>query len=441
MLEPESPVPLGAAGPDQSNEGPVTDRYIVVFAQRSEGDVEAMLRSASLNNVASSKDFSDGIIDFAQTEAADATIFSELSIAVVSADPSQMSAMQTSSGGAVLSISRELIHHIMPDETTGYIVGYADGIADLKARLERDASNERTNGFGSRSATNGSFADAATATWGLQATRVGSSPFSAVGIKVAVLDTGFDATHPDFGGRCITTASFVSGESSQDGHGHGTHCIGTACGPKTPSVGPRYGIAHEAEIFVGKVLSNAGSGADTGILAGMNWAILNGCQVVSMSLGADVPRVHPPYVAAGSRALDRGTLVIAAAGNNANRPGGDFGFVGTPANSPAVIAVGALNQQLDVTSFSARTLAATRGGQVDFAGPGFQVYSSWPMPTRYRSISGTSMATPHIAGLAALWAQQTGRRGRELWATLAEEGQRLIAASVDVGGGLGLAPQ
>jgi hypothetical protein len=104
------------------------------------------------------------------------------------------------------------------------------------------------------------------------------------------------------------------------------------------------------------------------------------------------------------------------------------------------MAVGALEQSLGMAFFSARSGAA-RGGQVDIAGPGFQVYSSWPMPTRYKSISGTSMATPHVAGIAALWSELTGYRGRDLWATLAQDSQRLLQPSVDVGGGLALAPQ
>jgi subtilisin family serine protease len=289
-------------------------------------------------------------------------------------------------------------------------------------------------------ATQPLFQDTAQATWGIQATRAASSSRSGRGIKVAVLDTGFDLGHPDFVGRNVTVQSFVTGEPPQDGHGHGTHCIGTSCGPRTPSTGPRYGIAYEADIFAGKVLSNAGSGSDGGILAGINWAVANRCPVLSMSLGADVAQAHPPYSAAGQRALQRGSLIIAAAGNNADRRAGNTGFVGTPANSVEIMAVGALDMQLAMAYFSARSLPA-RGGQVDIAGPGWQVTSAWPMPTRYRTISGTSMATPHVAGVAALWAEATGRRGMELWATLCQESQRLLEPSLDVGSGLCLAPR
>lgn len=159
-----------------------------------------------------------------------------------------------------------------------------------------------------------------------------------------------------------------------------------------------------------------------------------------MSLGADVQQVHPPYTAAGKRALDQGSLIIAAAGNNADRPQNNYGFVGTPANSPHIMAVGALDQQLEPAYFSARSLPST-GGRIDLAGPGVDVYSSWLMPERYNTISGTSMATPHAAGVAALWAEATGYRGRELWTALVQDSQRLLAPSVDVGSGLVLAPQ
>ncbi len=284
-----------------------------------------------------------------------------------------------------------------------------------------------------------SYADTDEFTWGLQAVVAAHNEFTGKGIKVAVLDTGFDAQHPDFAGRSVTAKSFVEGEDASDGHGHGTHCIGTSCGPRKVQGGRGYGVASEAEIFAGKVLGSSGSGSDSSILAGIDWALENECHVISMSLGADVRTVHPPYVTAGRRALEQGTLIVAAAGNNAKRSANDPGFVGAPANSPYIMAVGALDSSLQVADFSARTIEG-RGGQVDIAGPGVNIYSSWPGAERYNTISGTSMATPHVAGVAALLAQATGYRGRELWAQLVQEARRLTQFSVDVGAGLTRAP-
>ncbi|MDQ0768024.1 subtilisin family serine protease [Pseudarthrobacter defluvii] len=440
MIDPNSfppsenlPGPVPAA--DYSG-AETTGRFIVVFA-RDAASPSSVLESAGLSNVADSRDFGDREVDVSESSGADATYFSSLGIAVVSAAPEQIGALQTTEAveNAVLSVSPELIHHVLPAGPTEYVRGYRDAVLDLDTRLNG-------NGQGTGVAappTVPIFQDTDQFTWGLQAVQAQSSQYSGRGVKVAVLDTGFDATHPDFAGRNITTRSFVQGEGPEDGHGHGTHCIGTSCGSKSPSTGPRYGVAYEADIFAGKVLGNSGSGSDAGILAGIDWALSSGCHIISMSLGADVRQIHPPYVAAGKRALDAGTLIIAAAGNNARRLQGNFGFVGTPANSPFIMAVGALDHQLDVAFFSARTLPV-RGGQVDVAGPGWQVYSSWPMPTRYRTISGTSMATPHAAGVAALWAQATGFRGRELWSSLVQDCDRLIAPSLDVGSGLVIAP-
>jgi subtilisin family serine protease len=413
-----------------------TGRQIVVFA---DDDSAIDWSGAGIDNVADSRDFSGGEIGADVLHEADATVFAELGIAVVSAEATQMAALQAgvTSGRRVLSVSPELVHHVLRESVLEYAQAYRDGVTDLAEHLLH------ANGHGTAlmaDATLPMFQDTPQATWGIQAVQATSSPRSGAGIRVAVLDTGFDTTHPDFAGRNVTTQSFVAGEEVQDGHGHGTHCIGTSCGPRTPSTGPRYGVAYEAEIFAGKVLSNAGSGSDAQILAGINWAVTNRCPVLSMSLGADVQQAHPPYSAAGARALEKGCLIIAAAGNNADRRSGNVGFVGAPANSPEIMAVGALEQQLGMAFFSARSLPA-RGGQVDIAGPGFQVTSSWPLPTRYRTISGTSMATPHVAGVAALWAEATGRRGLELWATLCQESQRLLQPSVDVGSGLCVAPQ
>lgn len=392
---------------------PTTGRFIVVFGDDVDRPAEVLGSTAGVAEVASTRDFASGMAGAEAVDSADATVFDELGVAVVSGENVDVNALAARAADAeddeIVSVWPELIHHIlqMPDTAPH---------------------------------ATSAFQDTATMTWGLQATAVATSPHSGTGIKVAVLDTGMDETHPDFAGRTIQAQSFVQGVSSaHDGHGHGTHCIGTSCGPQTPSTGPRYGIAYGAEIFVGKVLSDQGSGTDTAILNGINWAVANDCDVVSMSLGANVTQVHPAYRLAGRRALNHGTLIVAAAGNNANRPG-NVGFVGVPANSPNILAVAALDENLAVTFFSARS-NPVRGGQVDVAGPGLHVYSSWPMPTRYNTISGTSMATPHAAGIAALWAEATGGRGWRLWATLAKESQRLIEPSLDIGGGLVLAPQ
>jgi subtilisin len=237
------------------------------------------------------------------------------------------------------------------------------------------------------------------------------------------------------------TRSFVPGEQVQDGHGHGTHCIGTALGSRTPGQLPRYGIASEAQIYAGKVLSNRGSGTDSGILAGIDWAIANGCQVVSMSLGADVPWGTPysqVFEAVGARALARGTLIVAAAGNASRRESGLVNPVGHPANCPSLLAVAAIDSGGRIASFS--STSDPKGGAVDIAGPGVQVYSSWPLPTRYRTISGTSMATPHVAGIAALHSQARGLTGLQLWAGLMQTARRLQLSSADVGCGLVQAP-
>jgi subtilisin family serine protease len=415
-----------------------TGRQIVVFADSGE-DVAVDWSVAGISNVADSRDF-EGAVSADVLQEAQATVFAELGIAVVSAEAAQLGTLQTAlaSSRPVLSVSPELVHHVLRESVVEYAQAYRDGVADLAEHLlHADGAAAAALAAG---AAQPLFQDTAQATWGIQAVQATSSARSGRGIRVAVLDTGFDTAHPDFVGRNVTTQSFVAGEPPQDGHGHGTHCIGTSCGPRTPSTGPRYGIAFEADIFAGKVLSNAGSGTDAQILAGINWAVTNQCPVLSMSLGADVMQSHPPYSAAGARALQKGSLIIAAAGNNADRRVGNFGFVGAPANSVEIVAVGALEQQLGMAFFSARSLPA-RGGQVDIAGPGYQVLSSWPMPMRYRTISGTSMATPHVAGVAALWAEETGRRGLELWATLCQESQRLLQPSVDVGSGLCVAPQ
>lgn len=417
--------------PDFSGQpGETTGRYIAVFDDDEPNPLE-VLAAGGLTRVLDTRDLTGAASP--DDEPWQGTYFAQLGMAVLTAQEAQLNTLraQSTEPGRGMKLYPELIHHVLVPSTGRHRSAAAPDAAPGGAE---DGSAEPP------AEPTASFADTDQFTWGLQATGVTSSAALGAGIKVAVLDTGFDIGHPDFAGRTVVTQSFVDGEDAQDGHGHGTHCIGTSCGPRTLESGRGYGIAAEADIYAGKVLGASGSGGDAGILAGIDWAITQGCAVISMSLGADVTEVHPPYVAAGKRALAQGTLIIAAAGNNAQRSAGNPGFVGTPANSPYIMAVGAVDQTLAIADFSARSGTAD-GGQVDVAGPGVDVYSSWPMPQRYNTISGTSMATPHAAGIAALLAGTTGLRGRELWAELVQGCQRLEAASVDVGAGLVRAPQ
>ncbi len=280
------------------------------------------------------------------------------------------------------------------------------------------------------------------ATYGLQMTNAINSPYSGAGVKLAVLDTGFDLNHPDFNGRQINTQSFVPGESVQDINGHGTHCIGTAAGGVNVNQG-RYGVAYDAEIYAGKVLGGPkGQGAQGWIINGMYAAVKTKCDIISMSLGSLVwpgQSYLLAYENIARYAVNNNTLVIAAAGNESKRQHNIFNPVGSPANCPSVMGVGAIDVQYNMADFSNRSI--NPNGRVDIVGPGVHIYSSWPMPYRYHTISGTSMATPHVAGIAALWKQKFPNASPgQLWQLLLGNALPLNQPSIDVGSGLVIAP-
>ncbi|MCM3873500.1 MAG: S8 family serine peptidase [Pyrinomonadaceae bacterium] len=452
-----------------------TGRYLVLLREGvGKAGAKALWDTAGLR-AASASDFTDGGVEAKQLAEAEAILFEDLGVAVVDTPPEQIQALSAAAAeeNSILAIEPERVVYAMPaatapartivtEEPEGdfftaplpaeispiptvaagvpieFLRGYRDAVNHLVDKLL--AAGGAAEGI-SEEAVIAAFNEAEL-TWGLQATKVPTSRFSGKNIKVAVLDTGLDLGHPDFVGRQISSRSFVAGQAVQDGHGHGTHCIGTACGPKRPSQLPRYGIAFNSEIFAGKVLSNQGSGGDAGILAGIQWALTNKCHVVSMSLGAGVSPgqgFSQIFEQVARRTLAAGTLIIAAAGNDSARPG-LIKPVSHPANCPSIMAVGALDQQMRVAFFSNGGLNPS-GGQVDIAGPGVAVISSFPRPTLRRTLNGTSMATPHVAGIAALLAEANpGARGRALASLLIQSARRLLLPARDIGSGLVQAP-
>lgn len=423
-----------------------TGRYVAVFREGAASSALAALsKQVGLKHVCRASDFESGAIDIAQAESADVVYFDQIDAAVLSTPADEGLAMLSADeSGPILAMEPEQVMYALSfypvlggASGAEYLRGYRDAVNHLSTGLVGPVAPE----LGEEEAEVGvaAFADTAQATWGLHATGALASRYTGRGIRVAVLDTGLDLQHPDFARRRITHRSFIQGQTAQDGHGHGTHCTGTACGPRGVHGGrPAHGCAPGAEIFIGKVLSNGGSGADEGILAGINWAVANRCQVISMSLGAPVAPGTPPsrvYEAVAQRVLAAGSLIVAAAGNESRRPF-QIAPVGRPANCPSIMAVAALDSSLGVAPFSNGGLNPNGGG-VDIAGPGVAVLSSVPRPQLHRAFQGTSMATPHVAGIAALFAESNRNlRGRALWQALVGAARRLRLPSRDVGAGL-----
>jgi subtilisin family serine protease len=410
---------LLTAARERGDESLETGRYIVTYKENA---VDEGLRSLSAQGlrVADARDFTDQAVTLESVGDADAVTFPEIGSAVISGAAFERRAMSVQAeipaDSPIETIEPEYFVFAQVDPGA-YMRGFlsaAETIArDFRAPEEEEPDSEESP-------------QVVGATWGLIKCKVPPSLRSGVGIRVAVLDTGMDLGHPDFAGRTFVTNTFV-GQPVQDLHSHGTHCIGTACGPKAPAgTTPRYGIAYRAPIYVGKVLTNSGSGSTAGVLAGMNWAVANRCVVISMSLGSQAP-VQAAYTAAGTSALSKGCLIVAAAGNaGAN--------TGAPANSPTILSVASLDQNLRPSSFS-------NFGKIEIAAPGRDVFSSVPRPTRYGTKSGTSMATPHVAGCAALWAESSAAlRGMTLWKKLQSSAKPLPFPPSRVGKGLVQAP-
>lgn len=279
-----------------------------------------------------------------------------------------------------------------------------------------------------REVAGGDTSAAATAdAWGIAAVGADTSAFTGAGVVVSVLDTGIDASHPAFAGVDLTQNDF-SGSGDGDVQGHGSHCAGTVFGRDVD--GGRIGIARGVtHALIGKVLGDNGGGSSDMLFNGIQWAVQNGARVISMSLGFDFPGMVKGLVDRGwpadlatSRALEAyranlrmfdalmtliraqegfgpGAIVVAAAGNESERQQDpDYEIaVSLPAAAEGIVSVGALGQK-----DGAFTIAPFSNTFPQIAAPGVGVRSV-KVGGGTRELNGTSMACPHVAGIAALW--------------------------------------
>ncbi|MET7696610.1 S8 family serine peptidase [Streptomyces sp. NPDC005485] len=259
------------------------------------------------------------------------------------------------------------------------------------------------------------------------------------GVTVAVLDTGVDVGHPDLAQRVSATKSFIEGQEVADRNGHGTHVTSTVGGSGAASDGKERGVAPGATLAVGKVLSDQGSGSESQIIAGMEWAARDvHAKVISMSLGSTEPSdgTDPMAAAVDTLSAETGVLFVIAAGNT-----GAPSSIGSPGAADSALTVGAVDSADEAAYF---TSAGPRYGdnalKPDISAPGVDILAARSGLVDgsgyYTSMSGTSMATPHVAGVAALLAEKHPEwSGARLKDALMSTSKQLDASAYVLGAG------
>ncbi|MFF5971292.1 S8 family serine peptidase [Streptomyces sp. NPDC012769] len=264
--------------------------------------------------------------------------------------------------------------------------------------------------------------------------------YDGTGTMVAVLDTGADAEHPDLKGRIAAARNFTDSDTADDRQGHGTHTLSTVGGSGAASEGRKKGVAPGAALLNGKVLNDSGSGATSWIIAGMEWAVAQGADVVSMSLGnpSETDCDDPMSAAAEQLSQEQGTLFVVAAGNT----GPSLNSVSSPGCAPSVLTVGATDRDDSTAYFSSRSPVANAAHTLkpEIAAPGVGISAAAAGGRgahAYQSMSGTSMATPHVAGAAAVLKQRhPDWTARQLKAALVSSADSRVPGDVrEVGGG------
>lgn len=259
------------------------------------------------------------------------------------------------------------------------------------------------------------------------------------GTKVAVLDTGADAEHPDLKGRITESENFTDSDTTDDRQGHGTHTLSTVGGSGAASDGKKKGVAPGADLLVGKVLNDSGSGDSSWIIAGMQWAVDRKADVVSMSLGSQTPTdcTDPMSLAAEELGKSKDTLFVVAAGN----AGPTLNTVSSPGCAPSVLTVGAVDRDDSTAQFSSRGPAiVSHTLKPEIAAPGVDISAAAAGGRgvyAYRTMSGTSMATPHVAGAAAIVKERhPGWTAQQVKAALVSSAKSDIPGDVrETGGG------
>ncbi|MFE3826668.1 S8 family peptidase [Streptomyces sp. NPDC059092] len=254
------------------------------------------------------------------------------------------------------------------------------------------------------------------------------------GVKVAVLDTGVDQTHPDLKDVSITRKDFSGSGNTVDNFGHGTHVASIVAGSGAKSGGKYKGVAPGAKILDAKVLNDNGEGAESGIIAGMQWAVDQGARIANLSLGGeDTPGTDPLEAAAKKLSAENDILFVIAAGNE----GPYANTVGSPGSSTSALTVGAVDSKDKIADFSSVGPTSNGALKPDITAPGVDIVAAKaakgiigdPAADGYVAMSGTSMATPHVAGAAAILAQQhpdwTGQRIKQALISSARPGAGL----------------